>query len=113
MMEKRRKKKKVLYKFFCSVRLMPGHVLNTLSRRKKKKKTVFFFPSSFPKSRSPSNHKKVRKKIKYRLQYTCTEGILQNLNGVGVVGGNSCVSLVEKVFSRRKNTGQTFEQLGT
>jgi hypothetical protein len=56
MMEKRRKKKKVLYKFFCSVRLMPGHVLNTLSRRKKK--TVFFFLPLFQNPGAPQTTKR-------------------------------------------------------
>jgi hypothetical protein len=58
-MEKRRKKKKVLYKFFCSVRLMPGHVLNTLSRRKKK---LYFFFFLFFKIQEPLKPQKGKKK---------------------------------------------------
>ena len=116
-MEKSKKKKVPYFFFFCSIRLMPGHVLNTYTQREREKyqrKKHFFFPES----RSPSNHKKVKnlKKNKKKGIYTYYTQVLQHVYKCIKRGGRKCFSLVEEFFfflKREKNTGQTFEQLGT
>ena len=99
MMEKSNKKKVPYFFFFCSIRLMPGHVLNTYTQREREKyqrKKHFFFPES----RSPSNHKKVKnlKKSKKKGIYTYYTQVLQHVYKCIKRGGRKCFSLVEEFF---------------